>query len=725
MKLLKNTPCFLIKNKNEEILLTDKAEYNNVELSMRVDETDGYVLLHIELLNKNDFIYQPQKISVKLGIDTYMASYPEWNDKFFPSMLRFEKTHMYGYFMSPVGGVIGICCDSAAAGYSFDYSITGDDCGHRIENVNFDIICEPPLPERFSDTVTYLKPHEKRSLNIYLLPGLDEKSVFEKINGILGAPIITSKKYTIEKGEDIQYSIISDKKYNVTITSPNGLPMKNTEESGIYTLTVKQEDGREAQALYYVRNSYEWYLKKAAENMILKPQKATTHCESWYGFFSGYLAMKHYPNTQRDKITNAMFDEIMPMMFDFDSAKPKVIPWRIQNTSAFISLLVDRYEAEGNDKYLKLASLYGDWLIKTQKADGGYYNQNTHYTCVIYPAKSLMELYHAELRHHDEYFREKGKEHYQSVKRAVDDLAERLDNVETEGEMTFEDGMISCAALQMAYFAFDVPSLERGKYINAAEYMMNKHRCLEQNNIPDCRMNGASIRYWEAQYDVNYKGNMLNSPHGWTAWTLYAKFYLFLLTGKAIYLKELENGIGACIQLMNLDGDLRWAFICEPHLQTQIFVRDSKKKITDAYDSVKFSDSGYCGKYLNAVISEQYAPMISDWYRVSEENHVVGGYKNCPLFLENKTLYINNQGGACDNDVHEIFKCIEETVLKKAFIAKEDGELLCYGCTAVVDDGCIHIMLEDDTEILYSGIKGELDVSGGNSPDIVFAGDFV
>ena len=105
-----------------------------------------------------------------------------------------------------------------------------------------------------------------------------------------------------------------------------------------------------------------------------------------------------------------MFDEIMPMMFDFDSAKPKVIPWRIQNTSAFISLLVDRYEAEGNDKYLKLASLYGDWLIKTQKADGGYYNQNTHYTCVIYPAKSLMELYHAELRHHDEYFREKGKD---------------------------------------------------------------------------------------------------------------------------------------------------------------------------------------------------------------------------------------------------------------------------------------------------------------------------
>ena len=61
---------------------------------------------------------------------------------------------------------------------------------------------------------------------------------------------------------------------------------------------------------------------------------------------------------------------------------------------------------------------------------------------------------------------------------------------------------------------------------------MEIHACLEQQIIPDCRCNGASLRYWESQYDVMVMGNMLNSPHGWSAWTAYAHYYLYLLTKK-------------------------------------------------------------------------------------------------------------------------------------------------------------------------------------------------
>ncbi len=52
--------------------------------------------------------------------------------------------------------------------------------------------------------------------------------------------------------------------------------------------------------------------------------------------------------------------------------------------------------------------------------------------------------------------------------------------------------------------------------------MMQSHRCLEQLLIPDARMNGATLRFWEAQYDVLIGGslNMMNSPHGWTAWLI-------------------------------------------------------------------------------------------------------------------------------------------------------------------------------------------------------------
>lgn len=725
MKVLKRMPQLFIKKDEKEILLDSKAIYDNVEMSLDVNETDECISIRVELFNRNDCRYKPQKISVKLGIDTYMESYPEWNQKMFPTMLRFEKTHMYGFFMSPDGDVTGICCGSSAAGYSFDYNIleTGN-YGHRIENVNFDVICEPPLPDRVAKEASYLEPGEKRVLNIYLLPGLNEKNVFAKINHLIGIPIVVSSKYTLGIGEKITYRIISEKKYDDIIIGPDGEIAKNTDKVGLYKLNVRDENDHETQALYYVRNDYKWYLEKARENVVFKPPKATTHCESWYGFFSGYLAMKHYPDAEFDNTINAMFDEIMPLIFDFNSARPKVIPERIQNISSFISLLVDRYEAEGELEYLKLASMYGDLLVEKQKQDGGYYRKNTHYTCVIYPAKSLMELYHAELKRSENYFKEKGKEHYESVKKAIDDLAERLDNLETEGEMTFEDGMISCAALQLAYFALELPKNERKKYVRAAEYMINKHRCLEQNNIPDTRMNGASIRYWEAQYDVNYKGNMLNSPHGWTAWTIYAKYYLYLLTGKAIYLKEFENGLGACLQLMNAEGNLRWSFVCEPHLKTEIFVKNTEKAVVDAYNSVKLPYTGCQGKYIDSVISEQYIPMISDWYRASKDNPVVGGYNSCPLFLEDKTIMIENQGGVCDNDVHEIFKCMEETVLNKAFIAEEDNEMLCYGCKAEICNSAVYITIDNDVEILYSSLTGKKIVfKNGKSCEIIFIGD--
>ena len=73
--------------------------------------------------------------------------------------------------------------------------------------------------------------------------------------------------------------------------------------------------------------------------------------------------------------------------------------------------------------------------------------------------------------------------------------------------------------------------------------------------------------------------------------------------------------------------------------------------------------------------------MISSWYRTGKEK-LTGGYEFCYLYLADRTIKdIDNQGGCCDNDVHEIFKCIEETVLGKAFIHQnEDGSYITFGC---------------------------------------------
>ena len=40
-----------------------------------------------------------------LGINSEMLSYPSWDYRYFPTLLRCEKTHFWGYFMTPKGRI--------------------------------------------------------------------------------------------------------------------------------------------------------------------------------------------------------------------------------------------------------------------------------------------------------------------------------------------------------------------------------------------------------------------------------------------------------------------------------------------------------------------------------------------------------------------------------------------------------------------------------------------
>ena len=448
------------------------------------------------------------------------------------------------------------------------------------------------------------------------------------------------------------------------------------------------------------------YMEAARRAAVLCPPHASTHCESWYGLFSAFLAAKHCPNEEEDKAADGMFRQIMPLMFDFENAKPKLLTERIQNVSALISLLVDRYESDKERNYHSLltASKFADWLITRQRFDGGYYRNETLYTCVIYPAKSMLELYFAEKEagERNAYFKNAAERHYRSAALAVDNLAERLEDIQTEGEQTLEDGMLSCSALQLALYALTLPQEKRGKYIKAAEHMVSVHRCLEQLENPDCRMRNATIRYWEAQYDVLILRNLQTSPHGWSAWLSYALYYLYLLTGKKSYLTELMNLTGACVQLISDGGKLRWGFAADPCvIAPKSAVPDYTKPIRGV-----FGGTGYREKFEKRIIGEEYIDMISGWYKTSENQPVTGGHYWCPLFTETEALKVDKQGGCCDNDVHEIFKCLEETVLKRAFIHQnEDGTLLCYNCKAFFENGKIKLIKTEEIDKVLINLR--------------------
>lgn len=659
-----------------------------------------------------------EKIGFHMGVDTYMVDYPQWHKPFFPTLLRCEKTHMWGYYMNTAQNALAVAAAEGIASYDIGYNmISEEDYGHRITGTDLVFFQNTPLPPRHPENLKCLKAGQTYRNTLYLIPVEKKQDILPTLARVTGLPMIRSEKFTVEQGEALAFTVDAAGDYRTELHCPDGSVCAAEgfvfREKGVYCLKVHTAEGRIGEALFFCREDWDFYLHNAAKEALAKPQIASTHVEGFYGLFSMFLSMKYFEDDYLNKKAYACFHEIMPLMFDFESCTPIVIPSRIQNTALLLSLLTDIYEAdpEKNLHYLQLAAGFGDWIMQTQSEDGAYRNRNgifgnrsIHYTCVVYVAKGLLELALAEKDCADPALRERYVAHYESVRLAVDELVRNLDNIDTEGELTLEDGMISCSALQIGMFALTLPEEERAPYIKAAEYMLGIHTCLEQQLIPDCRMNGGSLRYWESQYDVMIRANMFNSPHGWTGWTGYAHYYLYRLTGKKEHLIRLMNLLGSGAQLIDFDGNLRWSFCAQPYVRAKTMVPDRTQAVEDGYAFVDSREPNYRGKYEIREFGENYVDMISGWYRPGAQR-VMGGYAFCPLYLKDGvTLDVDNQGGCCDNDVHEIFKCIEECVLRKAYIHEnEDGSLLTYGCRAKLVDGVLQAELNGNvTEVIYN-----------------------
>lgn len=680
-----------------------------VDFSYNYETTSEYLKINIKIQNDSGFDFYADSIYFKLGIDSCMVKYPDWRNKYFPTLLRLEKTHFYGYFCSPDGQALAIIGEKPVASYDISYAHPSTpfyNRGHRIYNTSIVFYNNGKSAERLPQDKKILKNGEIYENNLYLIP-LENLNNFEaSLNKIFNIPIISAEKYVFELNEKFDFALTYKGAFDYSLKTPSGKIIRNEkpilEEYGLYKLNIFADNGYFAESYFFVRKDWDFYLYGAAKEAVAKQQKASTHTESWYGLFSLFLAQKYFKDDQLFNTAKKCFDEIMPLMFSFDQAKPLIIPHRIQNTALFISLLVDLYETdkENNIKYLSLASLYGDYVIGNQADDGSYRSRRVHYTCVIYIAKSLLDLALAEKDSNDEQLIKSSKKHYASVKKAIDELVLHLDNIDTEGELTFEDGMISCSALQIAQFALTLDIKDRKPYVDAAEKMLALHACLEQRHSPDCRTNGCSLRFWESQYDVIVLGNTFNSPHGWTAWTVYAQYYLYMLTGKKQYLLSLINTISACTQLLSLDGTLRWAFFPQPYVKLPKLYPDYSSPVKDGYSYTTYSKPTNRGKIVDCEFSEEYVDMISDWYRTGEQK-VSGGYKYCMLYLPDGMRCVDNQGGCCDNDVHEIFKCLEETVFRKAFLYQnEDGSFTTSGCS--VQDGEVCFTQTVTNELIFN-----------------------
>ena len=94
-----------------------------IEHTVSIDTAGGVETVTITLRNHRHLPFQPVKAGLKLGIDTYMDHYPEWYDKYFPTLAVCEADHFYGYFQSPSGKVKAVVSADPVASWSIDYNL--------------------------------------------------------------------------------------------------------------------------------------------------------------------------------------------------------------------------------------------------------------------------------------------------------------------------------------------------------------------------------------------------------------------------------------------------------------------------------------------------------------------------------------------------------------------------------------------------------------------------
>ena len=642
-----------------------EGRFGDMHFGLAYAAKGGALRITATVKNMGKAPFEPMTAGIRLGFDSYQVKYPTWNKKLVPNVLRCEPTHHWGFAMSPNGNLLAWVCPTPVASWSINY----EPRQHRIFTANIDFINQLPLPQRHPQNLATLAPGQSRSWTVSLLAPTSLKSLKSELAANGKVPLLDAEQYTVAPGEETGVNVFGSQVKHLTVIHPDGKTstISPTEHSdnrtdyrfsrhapGLYTLRAQCSNGKVAEGSIYVRKPWRWYLENARiEGLRIRPT-ATHHAECVYPFYSYYLAAKHFPNPALDARCEKVFQDIFPKHFDVEKGHLHTI-YRIQDTATWAGILADRYAATGDKQALENAASLVDWLVDvTQKKDGAYraHGGKAHYTSVIYIAKSIMEVMKEikPLAATSETWRLRYNKYHASVRLAIADLNQRRDNVKTEGQQTYEDGMISCTLTQLAMFALKTGDSELAQaYTESAEYLFNGHRCLTLAEHPDARVNGATIRFWETQYTICLMTNLYNSPCGWSAWKLYGDYYLYLLTGKERYLQEAFNGLGACMQLMDAStARLRWGFTPEPFIHAKW--AEPADKPTDKQEH----------KWVTGVRGEEYLEPISDWNR-------------------SKRIWRNKWG--IDNFSHEVFKCMEEMALCNAYvIERDDGSFGTYNC---------------------------------------------
>ena len=100
---------------------TFEAETGAIHYALRYRPAADHLIVECILSNRGKEIFEPEYSRLFIGIDSEMKTFPEWDTKFFPTLLRCEKDFTWGYFMSPRQVIMGIGIEEPVASYALNY----------------------------------------------------------------------------------------------------------------------------------------------------------------------------------------------------------------------------------------------------------------------------------------------------------------------------------------------------------------------------------------------------------------------------------------------------------------------------------------------------------------------------------------------------------------------------------------------------------------------------
>ena len=641
--------------------------------SIEYADADGRLEIIASIENRSGSEYRVQDCErLILGIDNALSDRSTMEETFFPTMLRCEKTHFWGYFQNPAGGILSISSPDPVASWQLAY--IGN--GHNIATTYLDLMHAGPLPKRHPAGQDVLQPGEKRSWRICLQPvgSLSEVTAVAAAN--CQAPLLSLDRTTLAPGEEACLTLYGTGRVEAFDAAGNPVRLSGGPASFVLTapdcvgdICILASDGsRTSEALIHVRRPWGWYLEQARSEALRMQIKAQSHREGWMGLITAYLAQAFFPDAELLARTEREFTQFMSLMTEPQTGgfRTDVPTWRTrpQNTSWMVDLMNARYAATHDPAALEMAADWADRLIADfQMPDGAFKG----YTALTLGSKFLQDLidYEEPLAKGDPAWAARRERHARALSRAADNILKVRDLGETEGEATYEDNQAGSAWSLLALHAAQADGTARETYLHAALQVQRRHACLTQAVVPDGRLRGGTLRFWESQYDVLTPPNMMNSPHGWTMRSQFGALYLYLLTGEEAYLDIAYNAMGACAQAIDeRSGELRWAFVPDPYIEAQVFEEDPA--------------CPGAGRRVPRIVGEQWLPMISGWWRIPE-----GEVASLPGHNEVDGWQEPTRGWSCDNDVHFHFITLADEFLPNAFvIERPDGSLKTYNCRA-------------------------------------------